>query len=554
MRTGASAVRSAAIVLCAAFALVLTFAGPAGAHALLQSAQPASDAIVQVPPRQIVLTFDESVEAAPDGIRVLDPSGDPVDDVVASTDGVQLRAALPALERDGSYTVDWSAVSADGHPVRGAYLFHLRERTLVAPTGSLESGTPLYATLARALGAVVAIGGLVAVFAAGAGGAVGGRAVDAGGARAGVRRRRWAVVVTGTLLAGLGAVAAVGEPFVSSVRVAVNTMSGSVALVAIVVASAGTVVSGVRGARARELELALAAATTVAVAAQGHAVSIAPVVRSAGLTVVHVAAAVAWAVALVVVDRASVSTEPSRLGGLVRRWSPWLMGAVALVAVSGSLLVLDRVGLDRLTTSTYGRVALIKSALLIVALGLAARNRWRLAPQLVEPGDEPGAVATHEAAAAAPAVVPAVARLRASVRAEIIVLALALVVGAVLAQVAPPADGSVPAGGPFSQRATFGQGQVELTVDPGRRGTNEMHVTAIGADGRLMDGIDDLTLSLTLPADDVGPLTPQMQRVTTGHSVSYGEFPLAGEWTVEVTAHPSKFEELRATFVVPIGG
>ncbi len=51
----------------------------------------------------------------------------------------------------------------------------------------------------------------------------------------------------------------------------------------------------------------------------------------------------------------------------------------------------------------------------------------------------------------------------------------------------------------------------------------------------------------------MGPLAPEMQRITTGHSVSYGEFPLAGEWTVEVTARPSKFEELRATFTVPIG-
>ena len=60
-----------------------------------------------------------------------------------------------------------------------------------------------------------------------------------------------------------------------------------------------------------------------------------------------------------------------------------------------------------------------------------------------------------------------------------------------------------------------------------------------------MAGIDDLRLSLTLPAEDVGPLEPEMQPITTGHSVSYAEIPLAGEWTVEVTGRPSKFEELR---------
>jgi hypothetical protein len=58
---------------------------------------------------------------------------------------------------------------------------------------------------------------------------------------------------------------------------------------------------------------------------------------------------------------------------------------------------------------------------------------------------------------------------------------------------------------------------------------------------------------LTLPSDDVGPLEPEMIPITAGHSMSYAEFPLAGDWTVEVVARPSKFEELRASFEVPIG-
>ncbi|MHB1138661.1 MAG: hypothetical protein ACYC2O_06855, partial [Microthrixaceae bacterium] len=93
----------------------------------------------------------------------------------------------------------------------------------------------------------------------------------------------------------------------------------------------------------------------------------------------------------------------------------------------------------------------------------------------------------------------------------------------------------------------------ELTVEPGERGTNEVHVTAIGADGRLMAEIEELQLSLTLEDNDVGPLQPEMQRIVPGHSVSYAKFPFAGEWTVEVTAKQDRFTALEATFEVPIG-
>jgi copper transport protein len=200
------------------------------------------------------------------------------------------------------------------------------------------------------------------------------------------------------------------------------------------------------------------------------------------------------------------------------------------------VLVLDRVAFGELLEATYGRLALAKVALLAVALVMAARNRWSIAPALA--GDEAASVR----------------RLRSSVRAEVVVLALALAAGSLLAQVSPPEDaGAVPTGSEFVQRASFGDGEVELTVAPGRRGTNELHVTATGPDGALMQGADDLTVSMTLPVEDVGPLEPPMQRITTGHSVSYAEIPLAGRWTIEVTARPSKFEELRATFTVPIG-
>lgn len=496
------------VVVLGAVVGMTAFAPPAGAHAVLVASDPGADALLEEPPGQVVLTFNEDVTSAGDAIRVLDPDGDEVSDVRAQSDGVTVRAELPALDQQGSYTVNWSAVSADGHPVRGAFLFHLGERTLDAPAETFGEGTPLSATVVRALGATMAIAGLVWVLAC----AFTGRSP----------RARWAPVVVGSVLGLIGAVMAAGGSFGGAIGVVADTNSGRMGIVALVVSLVGLAVSWIpRGGPA---ELAVASAGVVALAAQGHAVSIPPLARSVGLTVVHVVAAVAWGTALVWLERRSRDAEPEALLRSVRRLSPWGMGAVVLLAGSGALLVVDRVGVDELTTSTYGRLALVKSVLLVVAVALAVRNRW-FSPD----------------------------RLRVGLRVEVVVLALALVAGAVMAQVPPPDAAGAAPGGDYVQRVAFGDGQVELTVEPGERGTNEVHVTALGPDGRLMEGIDDLVLALTLPSADVGPLEPQMQRITTGHSLTYADFPLPGQWDVEVSARASQFEEYRASFTVPIG-
>jgi copper transport protein len=107
-------------------------------------------------------------------------------------------------------------------------------------------------------------------------------------------------------------------------------------------------------------------------------------------------------------------------------------------------------------------------------------------------------------------------------------------------------------GGPFLDRVPFGPGQVELSVEPGTRGTNELHVIAFDPDGRLMD-VEELTVALTLPAEDLGPLEPELTEITRGHVTSYAQIPLAGRWTVEVTGRLSRFESLEATFEVDVG-
>ncbi|MGW6552544.1 copper resistance CopC/CopD family protein [Streptomyces sp. NPDC055051] len=118
------------LVLAAALlGVLLAGAAPASAHAALTGSDPKDGAVAATAPKEVGLTFSEQVAMSPDSIRVLDPSGRRADtgeiiDLCSGAVvkyGVALRAGLP----DGTYTVAWQTVSADSHPIAGAFTFSI---------------------------------------------------------------------------------------------------------------------------------------------------------------------------------------------------------------------------------------------------------------------------------------------------------------------------------------------------------------------------------------------------------------------------------------------
>ncbi|GGX16307.1 copper resistance CopC/CopD family protein [Streptomyces lomondensis] len=124
--TIAPRVRALVLLLLAAACALLAGAGPASAHAAVTGSDPGQGAVVDKAPARITLTFSEQVAMSDDSLRVLDPEGKRVDtgkpsDVSGTTYAVRLRSGLP----DGTYTVAYQVVSADSHPVAGAYTFSI---------------------------------------------------------------------------------------------------------------------------------------------------------------------------------------------------------------------------------------------------------------------------------------------------------------------------------------------------------------------------------------------------------------------------------------------
>jgi copper transport protein len=539
-------------LLAALGLLLLVVLGPAravAAHAALVEMSPGAEAELDAPPTEVRLTFSEGVSVTEDSIRVFDPAAKELAGIETVGQGSEVTAALPDLERSGSYTVSWKVVSADGHPIRGAYLFHLGEPTLSEPVDAGAGSSSRTADVFRAVGAVLALAALVVCLAA-----------PLAGARRAASPRwwglRWVPVVAGTMLLLGGAVISVGSDVGASIEVVLDTNSGRMAVAAVLLAVAGLIASVLR-VPART-DPALAVLTVAAIALQGHAVSLPPVWLSALATLVHVLAAVLWGSGLFWVEHRTRTSSDDELRSDVVRLSPWGMGAVVALAATGVILVLDRVPLDELLSSGYGRLSVLKLALLAVAVALAWRNRRsvdvaeRIEEEELAGGSAGSGSTTAVRTAEAP---PIAASLRTWVRAEMVVLALALIAGAALAQVPPP-SGSEPgvAGDMFLERQPFGDGDVEVSVEPGARGVNEIHVIALAADGRLMAEAEELVLALELPSEDVGPLEAELQPITRGHSSGYVRIPLEGEWTFTVTSRVDQFTELRAEFQVPIGG
>ncbi|MFE2885144.1 copper resistance CopC/CopD family protein [Streptomyces sp. NPDC059272] len=117
-------VRNLVLLLLAVTGMLFAGAGTASAHAALTGSDPTSGVVVDKAPTQISLTFSEKVSTNNDSLRVLDPKGKRVDvgkpsNISGTTYAIQVRSGLS----DGTYTVAWQVVSADSHPVAGAFTF-----------------------------------------------------------------------------------------------------------------------------------------------------------------------------------------------------------------------------------------------------------------------------------------------------------------------------------------------------------------------------------------------------------------------------------------------
>jgi copper transport protein len=106
------------------------------AHAKLLKSNPADGEVLRVAPDAIELIFNTALQTASgmNSITVTDRNGQRVDrnNVTVAADGKELRIELEKLPA-GVYSVEWRALSADDHPIRGKFGFEVTLGEAAAP-------------------------------------------------------------------------------------------------------------------------------------------------------------------------------------------------------------------------------------------------------------------------------------------------------------------------------------------------------------------------------------------------------------------------------------
>lgn len=131
------------------------------AHSSLEEMEPAENGIIDESPSELMLRFNEPVEHNLATVTVYDANANPVftgnpdNDVEKSQ---KLTFSLPELD-DGTYTVQWDIVSADGHPVGGTYAFSVGKATESGAQTIDEGGTDSGLIISRVISEMVLLVG-----------------------------------------------------------------------------------------------------------------------------------------------------------------------------------------------------------------------------------------------------------------------------------------------------------------------------------------------------------------------------------------------------------
>ncbi|MGN6188477.1 MAG: copper resistance CopC family protein [Conexibacter sp.] len=129
-------------LLALAFLVALVFPAGAAAHATLERTSPAFGTRVEQSPKVVRLSFDQSVDALPNAIKVYSAHGALLSGVTRMSADTRTIAAPVKTLRRGGYTVRWRAVSADGHVVNGVFTFGVKMPAPAATDAFGSGGIP----------------------------------------------------------------------------------------------------------------------------------------------------------------------------------------------------------------------------------------------------------------------------------------------------------------------------------------------------------------------------------------------------------------------------
>jgi copper transport protein len=573
------------VAALAALAALLLLSEQAAAHAELQGTEPSSGQQLRTAPERLVLHFTEPVELRQAQVRVLSSSGrtvtggrpDPVagDPRAASLD-------LPALD-DGGYVVSWRIVSADTHPIQGAFTFRVgaaaggRGQPLPAVAAVQASqGDPLVGALLLAF-RVVATAGLLTL--------VGGAAFLSFTRRPRtdtrfdqrLQRRTHDLLCSAWILGFGGTMGSIllqgpyatGRPVGAALDPELIGQTLSTRFGEVLVARALLLLLAVPLLRASSPDRAaplsweeqfgailLVAGVILTPGLIGHASTGADSGYARTLIGLHFGAVAVWFGGLVLLVASVLPGRPARLREAVPTFSSAAFAAMVVIVLTGARLAWREVDSARALVSTpYGRLLLAKLAAFVLLIALASVSREWVRHKLL-----PAAAVSFRPAGPGAALadsLPASQRaLRRFVLAEVAVAIVILAVTGALSSTAPAREqattaAAAPPSNPVRATLRTPRHQVRLQVDPGRVGANSWRFEVLSRAGAPAT-VQSLRATLTKADQRLGPLPIQVRRTGPNVYAATAETPIQGAWKLEIRLLVSEFDETRATTTVQL--
>jgi copper transport protein len=424
--------------------------------------------------------------------------------------------------------VAWRITSADSHPVSGAFSFSVGEPSAIVTAGEGSSSQVIKAfdAIARGiafLGLAMAIGGACVLLLLWPEGP------------ASQRGRRFLWVGIGMLAGGTLAVLMLQGPYATgqlSLSFTLSTRFGQALLVRLLL----TAVFALLVARALRTpsrgSMVAAGACVLGILATwtltDHSRTGVQTWLGMPAATVHLLAMVLWfgglALLLVcVLGRGHTSLEP-----VLPRFSRLALICFATLGVTGVYLAWRQSGsLAALPATDFGKLLLVKSAIVLVIVALASFSRRTVARM----GSD------------------VARRLRRTLLAEVVLGIVVLGVTATLVNAeparvayAPPVDVTVagPAGG-----------RIQLHMEPAKQGENVVDIYLLAKGGGLVVP-PEVTARLAPPAgEDVGALPVELAAAEPGHYVAPRmTVPFPGRWTFELSVRTSDVDE--AVYKLPV--
>ncbi len=522
--------RLVAVLTVVGTALILP--AVASAHAYLIRTSPSASVVVNTPPKELSLTYSEAIEPRFATISVTDPEANQETAANPSRSPTNPDTLVVPLKRlrEGWYLVYWRVISADGHPVRGAFTFAVGPNPgpapqFVIPSISESAATPglLIARWATFLFAMCAIGLFLL------------RALVARSVPRrvpGVSLRPLSIAFGLSTLLALVAVpiyvvmstAKFSQHSVFDLGDIVPLLTSSsfsrgfldLELVLALFAIAGTVAIWLDEPRREHRSVAALLALTGALAAAGaallvpgltgHAAQTTPRWLSLLLDWLHLGAGSIWIGGLVGLLVLGASAREHRVAALaicVPRFSRIAFcSVIALIGTGIGSSLTHFPTFASLWDTSYGKSLVLKLILLGGALVLGAVNFTRTAPMFVRTA----AGATAEGP-------PAAKLLRTMVSGEVILLTGAVFGAALLTSLAPPPKALANLGaasarvgpGPGSAVVEKNGYRLEFQLSPNRAAVPNTFAVKITKDGRPVRGAD-VTATFTMLDMEMGQL------------------------------------------------